>query len=212
MVKRLGLARAAEDALSRVVVEAGWEPVPLFLTELMPTGSPRPFEHPDAVVLLSPAGARAVSLPAGVPILVTGQGTAAALEGGPVWVSPEPRAEGLWALLRERFPTGGQFLLVRGERGRGYLETVAEGTPWRLVSWVTHAEKAKDPLPELPVLDAVLALSPLQAGLLGPQSRGILRFAWGERAAEAFRRGGNPAHDSCLARPEALGRMLAPYV
>ena len=212
MVKRLGLARTAQDSLSRVVQEAGWEPVPLFLTELVPTGAPTPLEHPDAVLLLSPAGARAGSLPAGVPILVTGQGTAAALGGGPVWVSPEPRAEGLWALLRERFPAGGQFLLVRGERGRGYLEEVAEGTLWRLVPWITHAEKAKDPLPDLPALEAVLALSPMQAELLGPNARSILRFAWGERSAEAFRRGGNPAHDSCLARPEALGRMLAAYV
>jgi uroporphyrinogen-III synthase len=210
MVKRLGLARAAEDALSRVVLEAGWEPVALFLTELVPTGSPRPLEHPDAVVLLSPAGAKDV--PAGVPILVTGLGTAAALAGRSVLVSSEPRAEGLWVLLREQFPVGGRFLLIRGERSRGYLEEVAEDTPWRLVPWITHAEKAKNPLPALPNLDAVLALSPLQAELLGPQACGILRFAWGARTAEAFRRGGHPAHDSCLARPEALGRMLSPYV
>ena len=212
MVKRLGLARATEDVLSRIVVKAGWQPVALFLTEMVPTGLPRPLEHPDAVLLLSPAGARAAALPVGVPILALGQGTAAALPGCAVLMSPEPRAEGLWALLQERFPAGGQFLLIRGERSRGYLEEVSEGTPWRLVSWITHAEKAKDPLPDLPALDAVLALSPLQAELLGPKSRGILRFAWGERTEEAFLRGGNPADDSCLARPEALGRMLAPYV
>ncbi len=212
MVKRLGLARATEDVLSRIVVKAGWQPVALFLTEMVPTGLPRPLEHPDAVILLSPAGARAAALPVGVPILALGQGTVAALAGCAVLVSPEPRAEGLWALLQGRFPAGGQFLLIRGERSRGYLEEVAEGTPWRLVSWITHAEKAKDPLPDLPTLDAVLALSPLQAELLGPKSQGILRFAWGKRAEEAFLRGGHPADDSCLARPEALGRMLAPYV
>jgi len=211
MVKRLGLARGSEAPLSRVVAESGWEPVPLFVTELVPTGLPSPLDHPDAVILLSPAGARAVALPT-VPILVTGQGTAAALRGCYVLVSPEPRAEGLWALLQARFPEGGRFLLIRGERSRGYLEEVSRGTPWGLVPWITHAEKAKDPLPELPVLDGVLALSPLQAELLGPLSRGLLRFAWGEGVSQAFLRGGYPAQDSCLARPEALGRMLAPYV
>ena len=212
MVKRLGLARATEDDLSRIVVKAGWEPVPLFLTEMVPTGLPRPLDHPDAVILLSPAGARAVSLPVRVPILATGQGTAGAVAGREVLMSPVPSAEGLWALLQGRFPAGGQFLLIRGERSRGYLEEVSKGTPWRLVSWITHAEKAKDPLPDLPALDAVLALSPLQAELLGPKSQGLLRFAWGERTEEAYLRGGNPADDSCLARPEALGVMLAPYV
>lgn len=211
MVKRLGLARGPEEPLSRVVAESGWEPVPLFVTELVPTGLPRPLDHPDAVLLLSPAGARAVALPT-VPILVTGQGTAAALADREVLVSPEPRAEGLWALLQARFPEGGQFLLIRGERSRGYLEEVSRGTPWGLVPWITHAEKAKDPLPTLPVLEGVLALSPLQAELLGPPARDLLRFAWGEGAAQAFLRGGHPAQDSCLARPEALGRMLAPYV
>jgi len=212
MVKRLGLARAPEDALSRVVQETGWAPVPLFLTEMVASNAPQPLEQPDGVILLSPAGAKAVRLPPGVPVLVTGQGTGRELAGGEVLVSPEPRAEGLWALLRERFPSGGQFLLVRGERSRGFLEEASRGTPWGLVPWITHTEKAKDPLPPLPILEGVLALSPLQAELLGPLSRGMLRFAWGERTAQAFLLGGHPAHDSCLARPDALGRMLAPYV
>ena len=211
MVKRLGLARGPEEPLSRVVREAGWEPVPVFLTEMAPTGRPRPLASPDAVILLSPAGARHANLPEGVPVLAT-EGAAAALAGGGWQASAGPGAEALWSLLRERFPSGGEFLLVRGERSRGYLEEVSEGTPWRLVPWITHSEKAKDPPPAMPFLDAVLALSPLQAELLGPRSRGILRFAWGERAAEAFRRCGTPAHDSCLARPEDLGRMLASYV
>lgn len=212
MVKRLGLARSPEDPLSRVVAEAGWEPVPLFLTEMMPTGSPNPLEGPDAVILLSPAGARSVLLPEGVPVLATGQGTAGALAGREVILSPEPRAEGLWVLLQARFPSGGEFLLIRGERSRGYLEDISVGTPWRLVPWITHAEKAKSRLPDLPPLEGVLALSPLQAELLAVRSAGVLRFAWGERAAEAFQRAGFPAHASCLARPEALGCMLSPYV
>ena len=209
MVKRLGLARTAEDPLSRTVAEAGWEPVPVFLTEMVPTDAPQPLDSPDGVILLSPTGSRFVSLPEGVPILVTGEGTASSLVGRKVLFSLEPKAEGLWTLLQAQFPSGGEFLLVRGERSRGYLEEVSEGTPWRLVPWVTHAEKAKNPLPGLPVLEGVLALSPLQAELLGPRSKNILRFAWGERAAAAFLQVGHPAHDSCLARPEALGRMLA---
>ena len=212
MVKRLGLAREPGDVLGRAVEEAGWEPVPVFLTEMVPTGRPRPLDHPDAVILLGPAGARHADLPEGVPALATEAAAAELPPGREVLVSPVPRAEGLWELLRSRFPSGGRFLLVRGERSRGYLEEVCQGTPWRVVSWITHTEKAKEPLPDLPVLDAVLALSPLQAELLGPKSRGILRFAWGERAAAGFLRSGNPAHDSCLARPEELGRMLAPYV
>lgn len=211
-MKRLGLARQPGDPLGRVAAGAGWEPVPLFLTEMAPTGAPLPLERPDGILLLSPSGARVPDLPEGVPCLVTGEGTAAALPGRPVLVSPEPKAEGLWTLLRERFPAGGRFLLVRGERSRGYLEEVSAGTPWVLVSWVTHAEKAKDPLPPMPLLDAVLALSPLQAELLGPRSAALLRFAWGERTAEAFRAAGFPPHGSCLARPEALGCMLASYV
>lgn len=208
-MRRLGLARRPEEALSRVVIESGWEPVPLFLTEMAATGAPTPLERPDGVILLSPAGARTPGLPEGIPILVTGEGTAAELGDRAVLVSAEPRAEGLWTLLQERFPAGGSFLLVRGERSRGYLEEISAGTPWSLVSWITHAEKAKDPLPDMPLLDAVLALSPLQAELLGPRSAEILRFAWGARTAEAFRTVGFPAHKSCLARPEALGCMLA---
>ena len=209
-MKRLGLARLPGDALGRAVSGAGWEPVPVFLTELAPTHAPRPLDDPDGVILLSPAGARFGELPDGIPVLAT---AGAAEAAGRAWAtSPDPRAEGLWELLKARFPAGGRFLLVRGERSRGYLEEVAAGTPWRLVPWITYAEKAKDPLPELPALDAVLALSPLQAELLGPRAPGLLRFAWGQRTAEAFLRSGHAADDSCLARPDALGRMLAPYV
>lgn len=212
MVKRLGLARAVADPLSQVVAKSGWEPVPLFLTEMAATGAPIPLDHPDGAILLSPAGARTAALPGGMPVLVTGQGSALSLGPREVIVSPEPRAEGIWRALQARFPSGGQFLLIRAERSRGFLEEISRDTPWRLVPWITHAEKAKDPLPAMPVLEGVLALSPLQAELLGPRSSGLLRFAWGDRTAEAFQRGGNPVHDSCLARPEALGRMLAPYV
>jgi uroporphyrinogen-III synthase len=212
MVKRLGLARRVEDPLSRCVAEAGWEPVSLFLTEMVPTGTPIPLERPVAAIVLSPAGARAVSLPEGLPVVATGEGTAAVLTSHDVISSPQPRAEGLWNLLQERFPEGGDFLLIRGERSRGFLEEASRDTRWRLVPWITHAEKAKDPSPEWPQLDAVLALSPLQAELMGPDAKALLRFAWGERTAEAFRRAGFPAHGTCLARSEALGRMLAPYV
>ena len=211
MVKRLGLAREAGEPLYQVVEAAGWEPVTVCLTALRPTNKPLALAHPDAVLILSPAGARMAVLPEGVPVLVTGEGTACCLAGRRVMVSAEPCAEGLWALLREHFPLGGDFLVVRGERGRGFLEKVAAGTPWRLVPWVTHSEQALDPLPELPVLDGALALSPLQAELLGPRAGGILRFAWGERTAAAFSRVGFPAHAICDPKPSALRRMLAPY-
>jgi uroporphyrinogen-III synthase len=140
--------------------------------------------------------------------LGTGEGTARALPGREFWMPTQPSAEGLWALLQERFPRGGDFLLVRGARSRGHLETVASGTAWRLHPWITHAECPLEPLPELPALEAVLALSPLQAELLAPLAARLLRFAWGERSAQAFAAAGHPAHGTCEPRGEALERML----
>ena len=52
-MKRLGLARQPGDPLGRVAAGAGWEPVPLFLTEMAPTGAPLPLERPDGILLLS---------------------------------------------------------------------------------------------------------------------------------------------------------------
>ena len=124
-----------------------------------------------------------------MPCLVTGEATGRALAGHEVLVSSEPKAEGLWETLRHHFPEGGDFLLVRGERSRGFLEEAAQGTAWRLHPWITHEEAPMNPVPPRPEVDAVLALSPLQAEVLAPLTGDILRFAWGERTAAAFEEG-----------------------
>ena len=213
-MRRLGLGRALDDALCGTVLEAGWEPVPLFVTAMEATLAAPPAAHPDAVLLLSPAAARAALLPPRVPCLVQGEATARALEpcaaaGRQVLVSAKPQAEGLFELLRERFPQGGSFLLARGERSRQHLEQAAEGTPWRLLPWVTHRERPVDPPPALPTLDAVLGLSPLQAELLGPRSGQLLRFAWGQRTARAFQKAGYPVDGWCEPEASALRLLLS---
>jgi len=207
-IRRLGLARKPGDVLWETVADAGWEPRSFFTTAMVPTEQAAPIPSPDAVILLSPAGARFAQLPKHVPVLATGEGTARELGDRDVWLPREPNAEGLWALLQERFPAGGDFLLIRAERSRDHFESVAKGTCWRIHPWITHAERVLDPLPEPLELDAVLALSPLQAELLGPLASHLLRFAWGERSARAFAQSGFPAHATCEPKVEALARML----
>lgn len=207
MMHRLALARPAGDPLSEIVAAAGWSPLPCFSTAQVPTGAPCPLPEPDAVILLSPGGARFAELLEGVPVLATGEGTARHLEDHPVHLAPEPTAEGLWALLQDRYPQGGDFLLVRAERSRGWLQERAEGSPWRLHAWITHAERPAEGF-ALPACEAVLALSPLQAEVLGPEAPDRLRLGWGERAAAAFARVGYPAHAWCEPRPDALLRLL----
>ena len=208
-MKRLGLARALNDALSQAVLAAGWEPVPLFLTAMEATRAEPPVPDPDAVIVLSPAAARLALLPPGPPCLAQGEATARALAGRTVLVSATPRAEGLFDLLRETFPQGGTFLLARAERSREHLEQAAAGTPWRLLPWITHREAPLDPPPALPALDAVLALSPLQAELLGPRSAHLLRFAWGQRTQRAFLQAGYPVDGWCEPEASSLQRLLS---
>jgi len=210
--RSLALARSADHPLSMCVRQAGWLPVPYFCTAMVATGEPPPPGAWDAALILSPGGARAVlpHLGSGTPCFVTGRGTAEALAGAelvPI-LSPEPRAESLWQELQARFPAGGHFLLVRGERSRGYLETAAEGTPWDLTPWVSHRERVLDPLPALPEVEAVLALSPLQAEVLAPRCGRRLRFAWGERSARAFTAAGVPPTAWCAPTLEALEGLL----
>ncbi len=212
MVIRLGMARGIDETLSKSVRKAGWEPVFWAVTELQPAGTPIPFSPARAAIILSPAGAKAAKLPPGMLCLVTGEATGRAIQGHEVIVSSEPRAEGLWSALRNRYPEGGDFLLVRGERSRGYLEEVAEGTAWRLHPWITHHEAPLDPAPKRPEVDAVLALSPLQAEVMAPIAQDVLRFAWGERTGKAFEDAGAPAHAVCEPTTEALGRILASYL
>ena len=207
-MSRLGLARALDDPLCQAVRAAGWEPVPLFLTTMSATQAPPPAEGADAVLVLSPAAARLALIPPDLPCLAQGEATARALSGRRVTVSAAPRAEGLFDLLRERYPRGGTFLLARGERSREHLERVAEGTPWKLVPWITHRETPLDPAPAWPPLDAVLALSPLQAELLGPRAERMLRFAWGQRTERAFLQAGYPVDGWCEPEASALQRLL----
>lgn len=217
MSPKLGLARPAEHPISQAAVRAGWEPVflPLVLTE--PTGEPAPesLATCDAVLVLSPSGAAVAAplLPPGKPVLCQGKGTFEAMaELAPqAEVSNSPRAEGLWDLLRHSFPTGGRFVLVRGERSRGYLEAMAQGSSWRIDPWITHREVPADPMPSLEGLDGILALSPLQAEILAPLSKDLLRFAWGPRTADAFLLARRPVHGTCDPKPEALTPLLREY-
>ncbi len=211
---RLALARPTLHPLADAVRRAGWEPVPYLCTQAEPTGfpSPRPWSELAAVLVLSPAGARAAAavLPDGMRCLTQGAGTAEALGRRDlvVLLPAEARAEALWVLLQATFPVGGDFLLVRGERSRGFLEAAAQGTVWRLHPWTTHREVAAESLPPLPQVEAVLALSPLQAELLGPLAVAARRFAWGQSTAEAFARVGTPAHATCQPKLELLEALL----
>jgi len=211
---KLALDRALDNPLCEAVRSAGWVPVPYACTQQLPTDEAPPGGPWDAVLVLSPAGARAILpfLTPGTPCLATGQGTAMALAGDSILTPSRPSAEGLWELLRERFPRGGDFLLVRGERSRGYLEPQALGTPWKLTAWVSHREAPLAPPPALPDVDAVLALSPLQAEVLAPLAASILRFAWGQASAQAFALAGAPATAWCEPRREALEALLSASV
>ena len=205
---KLGLARPLGDPLSLAAQAAGWEPVPCYPTVMEATLAPAPWERPDAVLVLSPAAARSALLPLGVACLVQGEATARALPAGhPVRVSAAPKAEGLFDLLRESYPQGGTFLVARAERSREHLERAAAGTPWRLLSWITHRERALEPFPTLSGLDAVLALSPLQAELLGPRFPGP-RLAWGQRTQRAYLQVGYPCSGWCEPDAAALKCLL----
>jgi len=215
---RLALARPAQHPLADTVRKAGWRPVPYSFTSLRVTGAAPPMllNRVQALLVLSPSGAKvaAPSLPPGMCCLVQGAGTADALgrEDLDVQLPVEARAEALWELLQGRFPQGGEFVLVRGERSREYLEVAARGSAWRIHPWVTHREAAREPFPALPKVEGVLALSPTQAEILAPLSQGLLRFAWGEATAEAFARAGAPVDAHCEPKPSLLWAMLAQHL
>lgn len=215
---RLALARPAQHPLADTVRQAGWVPMPYAFTVLKVSTAPPPvpFAEAQALVVLSPSGARVAAprLPAGMVCLVQGAGTADALgrEDLAVHLPDEARAEALWELLQSRFPGGGDFILARGERSREYLEVATRGTEWRIHPWVTHREAAKDPFPPLPEVGGVLALSPLQAEILAPLAADVQRFAWGEATAEAFAKAGAPAHAQCEPRPSLLWAMLSHHL
>lgn len=217
---RIALARPGSHPISQAVREAGWEPVDFPLTRIVANGAPPPrsLGTYQGIILLSPGAAWAVrpwlegSAQPGTStvFLVQGQGTLEALGevSGEARMAPTPSAEGIWELLKQDFPKGGCFLLARAERSRGYLEDVSAGTPWKLWPWVTHHEEAAVPLPSLPKVDAVLALSPMQAELLGPLSGSLLRFGWGDRTVFGFRKAGLEPTATCEPRLEALTSLL----
>ena len=64
----------------------------------------------------------------------------------------------------------------------------------------------------LPEVEAVLALSPMQAEILAPLAGKVQRFAWGEATAEAFAMAGAPAHAHCEPKPSLLWAMLAQHL
>ena len=180
-IPRLALARPAQHPLAETVRQAGWVPVPYAFTCLKVSSAPPPipFGEAQALLMLSPSGARVAAprLPVGMVCLVQGAGTADALgrEDLEVHLPPEARAESLWELLQSRFPGGGDFILARGERSREYLEVATRGTGWRIHPWITHREAAREPFPPLPDVEAILALSPLQAEILAPVAHGVER-------------------------------------
>lgn len=215
---RLALARPAHHPLAETVRKAGWQPVPYSFTSLKVTSAPPPrtLQEVQAVVLLSPSGAKVVAsmLPPGTTCLVQGAGTADALgrEDLDIHLPQEARAEALWDLIQARYPQGGEFVLARGERSREYLEVAARNSAWRILPWITHREVARQPFPALPDVEGVLALSPLQAEILAPLTHAVQRFAWGDATAQAFARAGVPAHGTCEPKASLLWAMLAQHL
>lgn len=212
---RLALPRPADHPLSQMAHNAGWTPVPFGVTRLMEAQAEAPldFSKADAVIILSPSGAKVASaqLPSGMTVLAQGLGTADALgrKDLNLQLASVAKAEALWELLRQRFPGGGSFVLVRGERSREYLEQAAKDSPWSIHPWITHREAPLLHIPDLPAVDAVLAMSPLQAQILAGMAKDCLRFAWGEATAQAFERVGQPATAWCEPKPLAFHTMLA---
>jgi uroporphyrinogen-III synthase len=212
---RLALPRPADHPLAQMAQAAGWTPVPFAVTRLVESQSEPPIDlqKADALLVLSPSGARAAApqLPAGMTVLAQGLGTADALgrKDLDLHLAASPKAEAMWELLRQRFPGGGTFILVRGERSREYLEIVARESVWFLNPWITHREAPILPLPDLPAVEGVLAMSPLQAQILAGMAKRCLRFAWGKSCANAFERAGQPATAWCEPKPSAFHAMLA---
>ena len=211
---RLAIARPVDHPLADAAREEGWGPVHYPITENVLTGAPPPIplDQVHALLLLSPTGAMAAKPWIGreTCCLVQSPETAEALgsQFTRVLLSPRPKAEGIWELLQAEFPTGGEFLMIRAERSRGFLENITRGSLWRIQPWVAHREAATQPSPEMPVVDAVLALTPFQVGLLAPMVKNLLRFAWGENTAKAFEDAGLPAHDWCEPTIASLHEML----
>lgn len=217
---KLALARPLDHPLCRAVAEADWEPVPYYITsqEFTHATPPMGLDTISALLVLSPAAAQAVKVwvTKSMAVVVQGEGTEQTL--GPNSVDSahirRPRqatAESLWDMLQQAYPEGGDFVLARGERSRQYIEAVAKGSAWRIHPWITHREVPTQPEPTLPTVDALLALSPLQAEYMAGIPGNLLRFAWGERAAKAFQSSGAEVHGVCEPQKEDLIHLLRTF-
>lgn len=217
---KLALARPLDHPLSRAVAEAGWEPVPYYITnqEFTHATPPMGLDAVSALLVLSPAAAQAVKVwvTKSMDVVVQGEGTEQNL--GPDFMGSgrirRPRqatAESLWDMLRQAYPEGGEFVLARGERSRQYIEATAKGSAWRIHPWITHREVPTKPDPTLPNVDALLALSPLQAEYMAGIPGDLLRFAWGDRAGKAFEASGVEVHGVCEPKKESLIHLLRTF-
>lgn len=217
---RLALARPLDHPLCRAVAEAGWEPVPYYITsqEFTHATPPMGLDAVAALLVLSPAAAKAVKVwvTKSLDLVVQGEGTeqTLGLESSEVPRIRRPRqatAESLWDMLTQAYPGGGDFVLARGERSRQYIEAVAKDTAWRIHPWITHREVPTRPEPTMPNVDAVLSLSPLQSEYLAGIPGELLRFAWGERAAKAYEASGVEVHGVCEPEKDSLIHMLRTF-
>lgn len=217
---KLALARPLDHPLCRAVAEAGWEPVPYFITsqEFTHATPPMPLDTISALLVLSPAAARAVKVwvTKSMDVVVQGEGTEQNLgiefADSPHLRRPQhPTAESLWDMLIRAYPEGGDFVLARGERSRQFIETTAKNSAWRIHPWITHREVPTKPEPTLPHADALLALSPLQAEYMAGIPGDLLRFAWGERAAKAFKAAGVEVHGLCEPKKDSLIHLLRTF-
>lgn len=217
---KLALARPLDHPLGRAVAEAGWEPVPYYITsqEFTHATPPMSLDTISALLVLSPAAARAVKVwvTKSMAVVVQGEGTEQnlGLESVDSTHLRRPQlatAESLWDMLTRAYPDGGDFVLARGERSRQYIEAAAKGSAWRIHPWITHREVPTKPEPTLPVTDALLALSPLQAEYMAGIPGDLLRFAWGERAAKAFAASGVEVHGVCEPKKDSLIHLLRTF-
>ncbi len=217
---KLALARPLDHPLCRAVAEAGWEPVPYYITtqEFTHATPPMALDAISALLVLSPAAAQAVKVwvTKTMDVVVQGEGTEQTLEcefldSGHLRRPRLATAESLWDLLQQAYPEGGDFVLARGERSRQYIEAAAKNSAWRIHPWITHREVPTKPEPTLPGTDALLALSPLQAEYMAGVPGNLLRFAWGERAAKAFQASGVEVHGVCEPKKDALIHLLRTF-
>jgi len=217
---KLALARPLDHPLCRAVAEAGWEPVPYYITsqEFTHATPPMALDSVSALLVLSPAAAQAVKVwvTKTMDVVVQGEGTEQNLglefvDSTRIRRPRQATAESLWEMLNQAYPRGGDFVLARGERSRQYIEAAAKGTAWRIHPWITHREVPTRPEPTLPGVDALLALSPLQAEYMAGIPGDLLHFAWGERAAKAFEASGVEVHGICEPKKDSLIHMLRTF-